>query len=99
MGNLSNYESNEIGQARMEALRAMGDKCSEIVNMIYAVAVEYENYRDQLDPVADAEDITYSDQSLDYMCNELRPILEGLTTAQKARVNQVIASLGIPLTV
>ena len=99
MGNLSNYESNEIGQARMEALRAMGAKCGDVVNMIYAVAVEYENYRDQLDPVADAEDIIYSDQSLDYMCNELAPILSGLTDAQKARVNQVIASLGIPLTV
>jgi|TARA_R100000149_G_scaffold32876_1_gene12609 hypothetical protein len=99
MGNLSNFESNEIGQARMESLRDAGDKCKSIVNMIYAVAVEYENFRDSLDPVEDAEDIAYSDQSLDYMCNELRPILEGLTDAQKARVNQVIASLGIPLTV
>ena len=94
MGNLSNYESNEIGQARMNRLRAMGNKVVSLVNSMYASAVEYNNYRVELDPVEDAEDIAYSDAAFEYSVAECLPILEMLTAEQKAWLDVYLDGLG-----
>ena len=94
MGNLSNFESNEIGQKRMTELRAFGSQGQDIVNKMRQLAVSYNSYRAQLDPVADAEDIVYSDTSLDYMCDQLKPILDALSVDEKAWLDAVMDSLG-----
>ena len=94
MGNLSNYESNEIGKARMDQLRAFGKQGQDIVNKMRQLAVSYNGYRALLDPVADAEDIVYSDASLDYMCDQLKPILDALSVDEKVWLDAVMDSLG-----
>lgn len=94
MGNLANYESNEKGQARMQILRSHGDAAKKIVQQMYSIAVEYNNYRSQLDPVADAEDIAYSDGALSYMVAELKPILDNLSPEEKAWLDLVLSGLG-----
>jgi len=94
MGNLSNYESNEIGQARMNRLRAMGSKVVSLVNSMYASAVEYNNYRVELDPVADAEDIAYSDVAFVYTADQAKPILENLAAEEKAWLDAMLDALG-----
>ena len=97
MGHLADYASSEIGQERMMKLRASGDACKMIVEHIYSTAVDYDNYRQSLN--GDAEDEKFSDDSLAAMCDDLKPILDALTTDQKKWVNLVFAGLGIPLTV
>ena len=94
MGNLANYESSEIGKQRMDTLRGHGAKADEIVRMMYALAVEYDNYRKSLDPVEDAEDIQYSDESLTYMVQQLKPILDDLSADQKQWLDLVLSQLG-----
>ena len=94
MGNLSNYESNEIGKARMATLRGYGAQCTRIVNDMYKVAVEYHGFRESLDPVVDAEDIAYADASLSYMVTNLKPTIDGLTVDQKAWLDSVMNDLG-----
>jgi len=94
MGNLSNYESNEIGQARMNRLRAMGNKVVSLVNSMYASAVEYNNYRAELDPVEDAEDIAYSDSAFVYTADQAKPILDNLAVEEKAWLDAMLDALG-----
>lgn len=94
MGDLSNYESNEKGQARMATLRGHGASAKKIVQQMYSIAVEYNNYRAGLDPVADAEDIAYSDGALSYMVAELKPILDNLSPEEKAWLDLVLSGLG-----
>ena len=94
MGNLSNYESNEIGQARMNRLRAMGNKVVSLVNSMYASAVEYNNYRVELDPVADADDIAYSDTAFVYTADQAKPILDNLAAEEKAWLDAMLDALG-----
>ena len=94
MGNLSNFESNEIGQKRMTELRAFGKQGQDIVNKMRQLAVSYNSYRGLLDPVLDAEDIVYSDASLDYMCDQLKPILDALSVDEKGWLDSVLDSLG-----
>ena len=94
MGNLSNYESNEIGQARMNRLRAMGSKVVSLVNSMYASAVEYNNYRVELDPAADAEDIAYSDVAFVYTADQAKPILDNLAAEEKAWLDAMLDALG-----
>ena len=94
MGNLSNYESNEIGQARMNRLRAMGNKVVSLVNSMYASAVEYNNYRVELDPVEDAEDIAYSDAAFVYTADQAKPILDNLAVEEKAWLDAMLDALG-----
>ena len=91
MGNLSNYESNEIGQARMEILRGHGEAAKSIVQKMYSIAVEYNNYRNQLGN--DAEDIAYSDSALAYMVSELQPILGNLSPEEKGWLDLVLDGL------
>jgi hypothetical protein len=92
MGNLSNYESNEIGQARMETLRGHGEAAKSIVQQMYSIAVEYNNYRNSLS--GDTEDIAYSDSALTYMVGELQPILGNLSSDEKAWLDLVLDGLG-----
>lgn len=92
MGNLSNYESNEIGQARMETLRGFGGKCETVVNEMYRVAVEYNNFRTSIS--ADVEDVAYSDQALVYMVGQLKPVIDSLNEEQKGWLDQVMGQLG-----
>ena len=92
MGNLANYESNEKGKARMEVLRGHGAKADEIVRGMYALAVEYKNFRDSI--VDDVEDVQYSDASLTYMIGELKPILDGLDADQRQWLDLVMGQLG-----
>jgi len=92
MGNLSNYESNEIGQARMEILRGHGEAAKSIVQQMYSIAVEYNNYRNSLS--GDPEDIAYSDSALTYMVGELQPILGNLSAEEKAWLDLVLDGLG-----
>lgn len=99
MGSLADYQSSEQGQGRMDTIRAQGANVEQIVDSIATLAVEYDNYRKSLDPVVDADDIAFSDASLTQMCSDLSPKFAVLTTDQKGWVNQVIAGLGIPLTV
>jgi hypothetical protein len=94
MGNLSNYESNEVGSRRMATLRGHGASAKKIVQQMYSIAVEYNNYRAALDPVADAEDIAYSDGALSYMVAELKPILDNLSPEEKAWLDMVLSGLG-----
>jgi hypothetical protein len=91
MGNLSNYESNEIGAARMATLRSHGAAAKEIVQKMYSIAVEYNNYRNQLGN--DAEDIAYSDSALAYMVAELQPILGNLSPEEKGWLDLVLDGL------
>lgn len=91
MGNLSNYESNEIGAARMATLRSHGASAKEIVQKMYSIAVEYNNYRNQLGD--DAEDIAYSDSALAYMVSELQPILGNLSPEEKGWLDLVLDGL------
>ena len=81
MGYLADYASSEIGQERMMRLRASGDACKTIVEHIYSTAVDYDNYRKSLD--GDGEDEQFSDDSLTAMCDDLKPILDSMTTDQK----------------
>lgn len=92
--NLSNYESQEIGKARMDQLRAHGKHMLDIVNKMYSLAVNYDGYRNALDPVADAEDIVYSDASLTYAVDQAKPIVDQLTVEQKAWLDLVMDGLG-----
>ena len=94
MGNLSNYESNEIGQARMGRLRSMGGKVVGLVNSMYAAAVEYNNYRVELDPVADADDIAYSDAAFVYTADQAKPVLDNLAPEEKAWLDAMLDALG-----
>lgn len=94
MGNLSNFESNEVGGARMATLRGHGEAAKKIVQQMYSIAVEYNNYRAGLDPVEDAEDIVYSDGALAYMVTELKPILDNLSPEEKAWLDMVLNGLG-----
>ena len=97
MGNLSNFESNEKGKARMEQLRAHGSKADDIVRGMYALAVEYNNYRDSI--ADDVEDVQYSDASLSFMIGELKPIVDSLNADQRQWLNLVMAQLGFSPTV
>ena len=92
MGNLSNYESNEKGKARMEQLRLQGEKADGIVRGMYALAVDYNNYRESISD--DVEDVQYSDASLAYMIGELKPIVDGLNADQRQWLDLVMAQLG-----
>ncbi len=94
MGNLSNFESNEIGQKRMTELRAFGKQGQDIVNKMRQLAVSYNSYPALLDPVVDADDIVYSDASLDYMCDQRKPSLDALSVDEKAWLDAVMDSLG-----
>ena len=94
MGNLSNFESQEIGKARMEQLRAHGKHMLDIVNKMYSLAVNYNGYRNALDPVEDAEDIAYSDASLVYAVDQAKPIVDQLDAEQKALLDLVMDGLG-----
>lgn len=94
MGDLANFESNEKGQARMATLRGHGAAAKKIVQQMYSIAVEYNNYRSQLDPVEDAEDVAYSDGALSYMVAELKPILDNLSPEEKAWLDLVLSGLG-----
>lgn len=93
MGNLSNYESSEIGKQRMDTLRAHGAKADEIVRKMYALAVEYHNFRESLD-ISEIDDIDYCDKSLAHMSGELKVILEALAPAQKKWLDLVLEKLG-----
>ena len=97
MGNLSNFESNEKGKARMEQLRQHGMKADGIVRGMYALAVDYNNYRDSI--ADDVEDVQYSDASLTYMIGQLKPIVDGLTPEQRQWLDLVMAQLGFQPTV
>ena len=97
MGNLANFESNEKGKARMEQLRAHGEKADGIVRGMYALAVEYNNYRDSI--ADDVEDVQYSDASLTYMIGQLKPIVDGLNSDQRQWLDLVMAQLGFSPTV
>ena len=97
MGNLSNFESNEKGKARMEQLRQHGAKADGIVRGMYALAVEYNNYRESI--ADDVEDVQYSDASLTYMIGQLKPIVDGLTPEQRQWLDLVMAQLGFSPTV
>ena len=97
MGNLANFESNEKGKARMEQLRMHGEKADGIVRGMYALAVEYNNYRDSI--ADDVEDVQYSDASLTYMIGQLKPIVDGLNSDQRQWLDLVMAQLGFSPTV
>ena len=92
MGNLSNFESNEKGKARMEQLRLQGEKADGIVRSMYALAVEYNNYRESISD--DVEDVQYSDASLTFMVGELKPIVDSLNAEQRQWLDLVMAQLG-----
>ena len=92
MGNLSNYESFEVGRERMDRLRALGGVAQEIVNKMAMLSQEYNNYRVGLG--GDVEDEAYSDASLSYMCDQLKPSLDALTEEQRGWLNIVLDSLG-----
>ena len=94
MGSLDSFELNEIGQKRMTELRAFGKQGQDIVNKMRQLAVSYNGYRALLDPVVDADDIVYSDASLDYMCDQLKPILDALSVDEKVWLDAVMDSLG-----
>lgn len=97
MGNLSNFESNEKGKARMEQLRSHGAKADDIVRGMYALAVEYNNYRESI--ADDVEDVQYSDASLSFMIGELKPIVDSLLPEQRQWLDLVMAELGFSPTV
>ena len=92
MGNLSNFESNEKGKARMEQLRLQGEKADGIVRSMYALAVEYNNYRESISD--DVEDVQYSDASLTFMVGELKTIVDSLNADQRQWLDLVMAQLG-----
>lgn len=94
MGNISNYESTEIGKERMLTLRVFGDDAKRIVDMMYQLASSYEAFRSGLDPEADAGDIVYSDSSLDYSVSECLPVLEMMTEEQKVWLDRYLLGLG-----
>ena len=93
MGNLANYESSEIGKQRMEILRGHAKTADEIVRKMYALAVEYHNFRESLD-ISEIDDIDYCDKSLTHMSGELKVILDALAPAQKKWLDLVLEQLG-----
>ena len=94
MGNLSNYESNEVGKARMGRLRGFGSQMQDLVSKMYVLSAEYNNYRNELDPVADVEDIAYSDASLTYAVDQAKPTIDQLSVEERAWLDLVLDGLG-----
>ena len=94
MGNLSNYESTEIGKSRMGQLRGFGGQAKGVADSMYALAAGYEGFRSQLDPVEDAEDIAYSDSAFDFSVLQCLPVLEMLTPEQKVYFDRYLDGLG-----
>ena len=94
MGNLSNYESNEIGKARMDTLRRFGGDAKRLCDGMYQLAAGYDSFRSQLDPTSDAEDILYSDSAFDFSVSECLPTLEMLTAEQKVWLDRYLDGLG-----
>lgn len=94
MGNISNYESTEIGKERMLTLRVFGDDVKRIIDQIYQLSSSYEAYRSKLDPEADLGDIEYSDASLDYSVAEVKPTLDMLTPEEKVWLDKFMDGLG-----
>lgn len=94
MGNLSNFESTEIGQARMNQLRGFGGQAKGVADSMYALAAGYEGFRSQLDETIDAEDIAYSDAAFDISVAECLPVLEMLTPEQKVYFDRFLDGLG-----
>ena len=94
MGNLSNFESTEIGKERMDTLRRFGGDAKRLCDGMYQLAAGYESFRSQLDETIDAEDIAYSDAAFEYSVAECLPVLEMLTAEQKAWLDVYLDGLG-----
>ena len=94
MGNISNFESNEVGKERLTTLRRYGGDAKKIVDMMYQLSSGYEAFRSGLDPEADAGDIGYSDSAFDYSVSECLPVLEMMTEEQKVWLDRYLDGLG-----
>ncbi len=94
MGNISNFESNEVGKERLTTLRRYGGDAKKICDMMFQLASGYEAFRSGLDPEADAGDIVYSDSAFDYSVSECLPVLEMLTEEQKVWLDRYLLGLG-----
>ena len=94
MGNISNFESNEVGKERLGTLRRYGGDAKKICDMMFQLASGYEAFRSGLDPEADAGDIVYSDSAFDYSVSECLPVLEMLTEEQKVWLDRYLLGLG-----
>ena len=94
MGNISNFESNEVGKERLTTLRRYGGDAKKIVDMMYQLSSGYEAFRSGLDPEADAGDIVYSDSAFDYSVSECLPVLEMMTEEQKVWLERYLDGLG-----
>jgi hypothetical protein len=94
MGNLSNYESNEIGKARMDTLRRFGGDAERLCDGLYQLAAGYNGFRAGLNPAEDAEDISYCDSSFDYSVAQCLPKLEMLTVEERVWLVRFLDGLG-----
>ena len=94
MGNLQNYESNEIGKARMDTLRRFGGDAKRLCDGMYQLAAGYDSFRSQLDEVLDAEDIGYSVAAFEYSVAECLPLLAMLTLEQRVWLDRYMDGLG-----
>ncbi len=94
MGNISNFESNEVGKERLGTLRRYGGDAKKIVDMMYQLSSGYEAFRSGLDPEADAGDIVYSDSAFDFSVSECLPVLEMMTDEQKVWLDRYLDGLG-----
>ena len=94
MGNISNFESNEVGKERLTTLRRYGGDAKKIVDMMYQLSSGYEAFRSGLDPEADAGDIVYSDSAFDFSVSECLPVLEMMTDEQKVWLDGYLDGLG-----
>lgn len=94
MGNISNYESNEVGKERLGTLRRYGGDAKKIVDMMYQLSSGYEAFRSKLDPESDAGDIVYSDAAFDFSVEECLPVLEMMTDEQKVWLDRYLDKLG-----
>ena len=94
MGNISNFESNEVGKVRLTTLRRYGGDAKKIVDMMYPLSSGYEAFRSGLDPEADAGDIVYSDSAFDFSVSECLPVLEMMTDEQKVWLDRYLDGLG-----
>ena len=94
MGNISNFESNEVGKERLTTLRRYGGDAKKIVDMMYQLSSGYEAFRSGLDPESDVGDIVYSDSAFDFSVSECLPVLEMMTDEQKVWLDRYLDGLG-----
>jgi len=91
MGKLQQAQDVEAGKASLEELRGYGGSMDSIVDAIKQLAMNYEQYRSNLE---DAEDVAYADAALAYAIAQNKPKFDALSAEQKAWVDFAFDGLG-----